>query len=111
MAIQLQDDLSDLSLEQLYRVYLAIAEADHRWRLRAFHGDHAPPAGQCLLRPLQLEQFRDRLDTSRAVTGGESSFRQRLSRQAAAYGVRLNSEDSRRGIVNGSATISRQSAA
>ena len=88
-------DLSTLSSDELYMVYLAIARADHQWRVRALYGDTAPPAGHNEFRPLSRELFSERLATAKTMVGGESVLRQRLSRQAAAYGVNVEAELSR----------------
>ena len=88
-------DLSDLSSSELYAVYLAIARADHSWRVQTLCGDAEPPAGHLVFRPLSVQQFHNRLETASTMADGQSMLRQRLSRQAAAYGIDVASELSR----------------
>lgn len=95
MPIELQHDLSSLNLSELYTVYLAIALADHKWRVRTMYGDVAPLAGHHEFRPLAIEQFDARIDSARTMVGGESLLRQRLARQASAYRVDVDTELSR----------------
>lgn len=92
MPIDTLHDLTDLSSTELYVVYLAIARADHRWRVRTLYGDAERPAGHTEFRPLSNEQFEARLEVAKTLTNGESMFRQRLSRQAAAYRVDVGDE-------------------
>lgn len=87
MSINPLHDLSRLDVNELYAVYLAIARADHQWRARAMYGEATPPRGHSIFRPLSREQFAGRLTAAQRMAGGESMLRQRLSRQAAAYGV------------------------
>ena len=86
-------DLSGLNGTELYAVYLAIARADHRWRVDTLHGDPARPMSE--FRPLTMEQFDARLAAAGTMAGGETMLRERLSRQAAAYGVDITLELSR----------------
>ena len=88
-------DLTDLDSRQLYAVYLAIARADHAWRVRTLYGDAGPPAGHLVFRPLSIEQFDNRLQTSATMASGRLMLTQRLSRQARAYGVDVVAELSR----------------
>ncbi len=92
MAIQSLQDLSGLSLSELYTVYLAIARADHQWRIRAMYGDQARPIGHSVFRPLPLAHFAQRLEAAQGIMGGEQSLRGRLSRQAAAYRIDIQAE-------------------
>jgi hypothetical protein len=92
MAIESLEDLSSLSVAELYSVYVAIARADHRWRIRALYGDQPRPAGHSEFRPLPMVHFEDRLRSAREIVGGEKSLRARLSRQAAAYKIDVHSE-------------------
>ncbi len=92
MPIQSLRDLSEFNLDELYAVYLGIANADHQWRMRAMYGDAEAATGHSEFRPLSLQQFQQRLDAAQAVTCGETKLRQRLSRQAAAYEVDVDSQ-------------------
>ena len=92
MAIQSLQDLSELSLSELYTVYLAIARADHKWRIRAMYGDQPRPIGHSVFRPLPMVHFEHRLDAAQGIVGGERSLRARLSRQAAAYRIDVPAE-------------------
>ena len=87
MAIDRQHDLSVLSVSELYAVYRAIAQADHRWRIQSFYGDAVPPKGHHEFRPLSLAHFQQRYAAAEAVGDGEAAFRQQLARQASAYRV------------------------
>lgn len=87
MAIESLHDFSTLTVPELYAVYRAIAQADHRWRIQSFYGDALPPKGHHEFRPLPLSHFQDRLNAARAVSDGEVAFRRQLARQASAYGV------------------------
>ena len=89
MAIDTLVDLSGLSVDELYAVYLAIAQSDHQWRLRTLYGEQLPPRGHNEFRPLSEQQFQQRLDMARTIPEGESLLRQRLARQAAAYDVNV----------------------
>ena len=92
MAIQPLANLADLSIAELYRVYLAIARSDHKWRVQAVYGNGDPPAGHCELRPIAYEQFEERFAKAQSLVQGEQLFRQRLARQAAAYRVDVTAE-------------------
>lgn len=92
MAIESLRDLSKLSVTELYSVYVAIARADHRWRIQALYGDQARPAGHSEFRPLPMVHFLDRFAAAEKVPGGERSFRGRLARQAAAYRIDIDIE-------------------
>ena len=92
MAIDSLEDLSSLSTAQLYAVYVAIARADHKWRIRALYGDQVRPAGHSEFRPLPMVHFEHRLTVAREIVGGEQSLRGRLARQAAAYQIDVQSE-------------------
>lgn len=87
MAIQSLYDLSELAEDELYAVYLAIAQADHRLRVASQYGTAPPPTGHWEFRPLAQDQFLARLESSRRLAGGELLFRQRLARQATVYGI------------------------
>ncbi|MGB7325307.1 MAG: hypothetical protein WBD31_10590 [Rubripirellula sp.] len=80
-------DLSKLSVTQLYAVYLGIARADWKWRRTAVYGAAAPPPGHASFRPLTFDVFQERMATASSVLRGDESLRARLSRQAAAYRV------------------------
>jgi hypothetical protein len=80
-------DLSDFGVEALYGVYLAIAEADWKWRRTAVYGAADPPPGHAMFRPLSFDVFAQRMQATAAITHGEQTLRRRLSRQAAAYRV------------------------
>ena len=95
MPINPLHDLSGLDSNELYVIYLAIARADHQWRSSAMYNNATPPVGHSVFRPLTIQQFDDRLLAARSLAGGESMLRQRLSRQAAAYGVDVDYEISR----------------
>lgn len=92
MAIESLEDLSSLSISELYTVYVAIARADHHWRMRALYGDQPRPVGHSEFRPLPLVHFEDRLVGANEVVGGEQTLRGRLARQAAAYRIDVLSE-------------------
>jgi hypothetical protein len=87
MAIDTLVDLSGLSVDELYAVYLAIARSDHQWRLRTLYGEQLPPRGHAEFRPLSEQQFQQRLEMARTILDGETLLRRRLARQAAAYNV------------------------
>lgn len=82
-------DVSTLSVDRLYDLYLAIAQCDHAFRLQAMYGSVAPPVGHCVFRPLSRETFTQRVLHYDSVEDGEAgrSLRLRLARQAFAYGV------------------------
>lgn len=92
MAIESLKDLSSLSLTELYTVYVAIAKADHRWRIRAMYGDQARPQGHSEFRPLPMHHFAERFAAAEKIVGGDRSLRGRLARQAAAYKIDVDSE-------------------
>ncbi len=92
MAIQSLQDLSNLSISELYTVYLGIARADHKWRVRAMYGDQPRPIGHSVFRPLPLVHFAQRLEAAQGIVGGERSLRSRLARQAAAYRIDIQAE-------------------
>lgn len=83
-------DVSSLTVDQLYDLYIAIAEKDHAFRLRSLYGTVAPPAGHCVFRPLSRDGFVQRVLHYDSLEGGQigCSLRQRLARQATAYGVK-----------------------
>ncbi len=95
MPIDSLQDLSGLNSSELYAVYLAIALADHKWRLQTIYGQSSPPPGHCEFRPLKVDQFDARLTKARTLSDGEAMFRARLARQAAAYRVDVSAELSR----------------
>ena len=96
MAIDSLQDLSNLTIAELYGVYLAIAKADHRWRSRAMYGEETPPPGHSEFRPLSQSHFAERFAAAANIVGGEATFRARLARQAAAYRVDVQDELMRR---------------
>ena len=87
MAIRGLRDLSNLSLGQLYAVYVGVAQADWNWRCRAAHGTAVPPPGRSGFRPLPFAVFEHRVQAARAMAHGDRTLRNRLARQAAAYRV------------------------
>lgn len=87
MAIEGLQDLSQLTVVELYMVYVGVAESDFNWRRRAMYGDTPPPPGHCEFRPLPFNLFRHRFLAAQSTVGGDTRLRQRLSRQAAAYRV------------------------
>jgi hypothetical protein len=90
MAIEGLNDLSSLSVRELYAVYRGIAESDLKWRLRTMYGDKSP-VGRAEFRPLPFELFHERFVAAQGLDRGESMLRERLSRQAAAYRVDVDS--------------------
>lgn len=92
MPIDSLHDLTQFDSEELYAVYLAIARADHQWRVRTLYGDEGSPAGHAEFRPLTIEQFDQRVDAANRIVGGDAMLRQRLARQAAAYNVDIGEE-------------------
>ncbi|TWT97423.1 hypothetical protein Pla100_25750 [Neorhodopirellula pilleata] len=82
-------DVSDLSVDRLYELYMAIARSDHAFRMLAMYGTASPPAGHCVFRPLSRETFTQRVLHYDTLEGGliGRSLRQRLARQAFAYGI------------------------
>ncbi len=91
MAIEGLQDLSQLTVVELYAVYVEIAKSDFKWRRKAMYGDTQPPPGHSEIRPLPFDLFHQRFLAAQTTVGGESRLRQRLSRQAAAYRVDVNS--------------------
>ena len=87
MSIESSDDLLTLSVEELYAVYLAIAEQDHIWRMQSLYGGALPPQVHSLPRALERDEFEQRISKARTFVGGELMLRQRLARQASAYNV------------------------
>lgn len=89
MAIGPLMDVSSLTIDEIYDLYYAIAEKDHAFRLRSLYGVDAPPAGHCVFRPLCRDSFTHRVRHYDSLDGGQigRSLRERLARQAAAYGV------------------------
>jgi hypothetical protein len=91
MAIEGLQDLSQLTVEELYAVYVDVAESDSNWRRKAMYGDTQPPPGHFKFRPLPFSHFQQRFLAAQSTVGGEARLRQRLSRQAAAYRVDVDS--------------------
>lgn len=89
MAIGPLMDVSALSVDHLYDLYLAIATSDHAFRIQSIYGSSGAPQGHCEFRPLKRETFTQRVLHYDSIDGGEpgQSLRQRLARQAFAYGV------------------------
>ena len=87
MAIEIQHDLSNLTVDELYVVYRAVAIADHQMRTEALYGDVKPPPGHYEHRPLPRADFGERFRAAERLVGGPANFRGRLARQAAAYRV------------------------
>jgi hypothetical protein len=83
-------DFSTLSVDRLYDLYLSIAQSDHVFRIRAIYGTGLPPQGHCEFRPLSRETFTQRVLHYDSLEDGRIgiSFRQRLARQAFAYGIK-----------------------
>lgn len=75
------------SPEVLYRIYLEIAAKDHRCRIQALYGNHAPPTGHTPYRPLPIHHFVDRFELAKSMPDGELIFRKQLARLAKVYGV------------------------
>lgn len=94
MAIEGLQDLSSMEVTELYAVYREIAESDRNWRLRTLHGDDKPDV-EAAFRPLSFDLFRERFEAACRLDHGESMFRERLARQAAAYAVDVDSAISR----------------
>ena len=90
MAIEGLYDLSSLSVRELYAVYRGIAESEQNWRLRTMYGDTLPE-GRAEFRPLPFEIFYQRFVAAQGLERGESMLRERLSRQATAYRVDVDS--------------------
>lgn len=90
MAIGPFMDVSNLSVDRLYDLYLAIAQNDHLFRLQSMYGTVPPPVGHCVFRPLSRETFTQRVLHYDSIEGGEigQSLRSRLARQAFAYGIK-----------------------
>ncbi|CAN0424236.1 unnamed protein product [Hapterophycus canaliculatus] len=82
-------DASNLSVDRLYDLYLSVAQSDHLFRLQAIYGFDAPPTGHCDFRPLSRETFTQRVLHYDSLDDGRigASLRQRLARQAFAYGI------------------------
>jgi hypothetical protein len=91
MAIEGLHDLSQLSVTELYAVYVDIAESDFNWRRKTMYGDTPPTSGHSEFRPLPFDLFHQRFLAAHSTVGGEARLRQRLSRQAAAYRVDIDS--------------------
>ncbi len=87
MAFTGLQDLSGYSVKQLYDVYMAVAEADWKWRRTAVYGATEPPPGHAMFRPLSFDVFAQRIETAGTMEDGDASLRDRLARQAAAYRV------------------------
>ncbi|TWT56395.1 hypothetical protein [Allorhodopirellula solitaria] len=89
MAIDSLLDVSGFSTDEMYDLYYAIAEKDHAFRLQSLYGDVPPPAGHCEFRPLCREGFTERVAHYDSLDEGRigRSLRERLARQASAYGV------------------------
>jgi len=96
MAIGPLQNLAGLTSDELYSVYVAIAQADHAHRLRALYGNESPPDGHAPLRMISASRFAGRWSLAGRMLGGEEQFLARLSRQAAAYGVDVAAEIARR---------------
>jgi len=82
-------DVSSFTVDQLYDLYHAVALKDHAFRLQSLYGEVSPPAGHCVFRPLSREGFTQRVLHYDSLEDGQigRSLRQRLARQATAYGV------------------------
>ena len=91
MAIEGLQDLSLLTVEELYAVYVDVAASDSDWRRKTMYGDTQPPPGHSEIRPLPFDLFHQRFLVAQGTAGGEARIRQRLSRQAAAYRVDVES--------------------
>ena len=95
MAIEDLQDLSHLTVVELYAIYVDVAESDLNWRRKAMYGNTQPPPGHSALRPLPFELFDQRFVAAQSASGGEARLRQRVSRQAAAYRIDVASAVSR----------------
>lgn len=91
MAIEGLPDLSQLTVLELYAVYVDVAESDFDWRRKAMYGDTQPPPGHSEFRPIPFDLFHQRFLAAQNTVGDETRLRQRLSRQAAAYRVDVES--------------------
>lgn len=89
MAIGPFMDVSTLSVDRLYDLYLSVAQCDQLMRIQAIYGSKPPPAGHSEFRPLSRETFTQRVLHYDSLEDGRvgESLRQRLARQAFAYGV------------------------
>ncbi|MCM2371991.1 hypothetical protein [Aporhodopirellula aestuarii] len=92
MAIGPLVDVTSFTVDQLYDLYYAVAEKDHAFRLQSLYGEVPPPVGHCVFRPLSREGFTQRVLHYDSLDGGQigRSLRNRLARQAAAYGVKVS---------------------
>lgn len=90
MAIESLPDLSGLSVGELYAVYLAVANADHQWRLQALYGTAEPPLGHSELHQLPITEFENRFHLAQSIAHGEEMMRARIARQAAAYKINVS---------------------
>lgn len=90
VAINGLKDLSNLSVAQLYSVYLGVAHADWMWRRSAAYGVAEPPTGHATFRPLAFGVFEQRVAVANSQFPGDDSLRARLARQAAAYRVDID---------------------
>lgn len=95
MAIEGLQDFSQLSVAELYAIYVDVAESDLNWRRKAVYGDAQIPPGHSEFRPLPFAVFDQRFMAAQNTVGGEARLRQRLSRQAAAYRIDVASAVSR----------------
>lgn len=86
-------DVSSFTIDEIYDLYYAIAEKDHAFRMQSLYGAASPPVGHCEFRPLCRESFTQRIRHYDTLDGGQigRSLRDRLARQAAAYGVEYQS--------------------
>src|SRR6056297_825740 len=71
VAIRGLRDLSNLSLGQLYAVYVGVAKADWNWRRRAAHGSVEPPPGHSGFRPLPFAVFEHRVQAAQTLAHGD----------------------------------------
>ncbi len=78
VAINGLKDLSNLSVAQLYSVYLGVAHADWMWRRSAAYGVAEPPTGHATFRPLAFGVFEQRVAVANSQFPGDDSLRARL---------------------------------
>ncbi len=75
------------TMDEMYAVYLEIAERDYACRIQALYGKAGSRTGHNLFRPLSSLEFAERYSSARLTPESDREFRQQLARQAAAYGV------------------------
>ena len=90
MAFSHSLDVSSITPERLYDLYLDVAGRDHQFRIASQYGDSPPRTGHCEFRPLSAATFVARVNQYDSMDNEVGlALRKRLSRQAIAYGVDL----------------------